>query len=73
MKHDLGEVRKTKSSPPPKRKTPAAGSKSAVSTKIPRSSYRTLQQLAKREQRTITATIARAIEHYRAIMEGNTR
>jgi hypothetical protein len=42
-----------------------------VAVKIPRRSYAIVQRLAKSEQRTITTTIERAIEHYRAATEGS--
>ncbi len=55
--------------PQPKKKTPA---KTAESVKIPIRAYRTLQRLAKAEQRTLGVTAERAIEHYRATLEGGT-
>lgn len=57
----------------PRKTTPKTGlaTKSGpVAVKIPRSSYRTLQRLAKREQRTLTAVVERAVEVYRSTTEG---
>jgi hypothetical protein len=51
-----------------KRKTsPSAG----TSVKVPARAYATLRRLAMSEQRTITTTIERAVEHYRAATEGS--
>lgn len=53
--------------PKRKRQAPTSG----VSVKIPRRAYRIAQAIAKREQRTITTTIERALVAYEAGSEGS--
>ena len=51
-----------------KKKTPA-GNAQGVAVKIPRPAYRIAQRIARREQRTITTTIERALVAYEGRLE----